>query len=199
MPEKDGHTDTNGTSNMSAADSANGTNGTNPNAARTTATPANNTRKRTPDEYTKNFDLNEISPLRTSTASTASSTHSNDSQTTTRNGNAAHLSSPPIVLNMTGPPGSGKHQDSPPEIDDETFMPGSKRSNKFRGTYEDILAKLDLSEKARLPFVCAIVLCILLTIVLIVMAVFWPRIPAYMRSPVCVDRECLDASAQVSV
>lgn len=59
------------------------------------------------------------------------------------------------------------------------------------------MIKLDLSEKARLPFVCAVVLCFLLTILLIVLAVFWPRIPAYMRSPVCVDKECLDASAQV--
>lgn len=66
------------------------------------------------------------------------------------------------------------------------------------GTYEEILGKLDLSEKARLPFVISVVLSVVLFVIVVLMIIFWPRIPDYMSAKVCVEKECLDASSQVN-
>lgn len=168
--------------------------------------PLNNTRKRTPDEYTKNFDLNEISPLRApSPLENNGHHHNNDGSKgdlNARNGgsgggstaSSSLLLPAPVVLNITS--SKTKQHDDAPDVND-TFLPGSKRNN-FKGTYDDIVGRLDLSERARRPFCVAVLLCAALLATVIGMAVFWPRVPAYLWSPVCVEEECMDASAQVS-
>lgn len=65
------------------------------------------------------------------------------------------------------------------------------------GTYEAVLTHLDISRKARIPFLITTVLCALLLVVLIVMIALWPRIPFYMKADVCADRECMESSSQV--
>lgn len=197
MPDKENNTPA--TNGSTAVTSAVGT-----TAASTAATsadvPLNNTRKRTPDEYTKNFDLNEISPLRTSAAASTSSNGSKsdrvDAMAAPQRNGASHTA--PVVLNMTGGAGGSGGGTNGDRSADDTFQSGKQR-RRFRGTYDELVGKLDLSERARLPFVLVIALCALLLATLIVLVAFWPRIPAYMRAPVCVDKECLDAAAQVSV
>lgn len=188
---------------------------TTPSNNTVSAAPPNNTRKRTPDEYTKNFDLNEISPLRTSSSSSSGASNGsrlandkselnaqrNNGITSTTTANSVLL--PPVVLNMSRAPAPGATDatdaanDSDTCATDGTHLAGGRR-NKFRGTYDDIVGRLDLSERARLPFVIVCALCVLLLAALIVVAIVWPRVPAYMRAPVCVEKECLAASAQVS-
>lgn len=164
------------------------------------AQPLNNTRKRTPDEYTKNFDLNEISPLHTSSGSSngsggaVASKGSNASDKSDLNArNGALL--PPVVLQMRAAD-AGVDAAGPTATVDATFLPGSKR-NKFRGRYDELMGRLDLSERSRVPFAVLVALCAVLLIVVIVLVALWPRLPAYLRTPVCVERECLEASAQV--
>lgn len=67
------------------------------------------------------------------------------------------------------------------------------------GTYEAVLTHLDISRKARIPFLITVVLCALLIIVLIAMIALWPRIPFYMKADVCVERECMESSSQVRI
>lgn len=40
-------------------------------------------------------------------------------------------------------------------------------------------------------------LCVVLFVAVIVMAICWPRVEDYMLEDVCVDKDCIDASAQV--
>lgn len=180
----------------------------------TTVVPLNNTRKRTPEEYTKNFDLNEISPLRapspldghpaahTNKLPTKNGNHDSKGDLNARNGSSAGstvsslLLPAPVILNMTSSSSSAKKDDTQTVVDG-TFLVDNKR-NKFKGTYDDIVGRLDLSERARRPFCVVVVLCAMLLTTVIGMAVFWPRVPAYLWSPVCVDKECMDASVQVS-
>ena len=154
------------------------------------------------DKYTHNFDLNEISPLRTT---------SKDQQIN------SDIPAQSATINVDNV---------------DTFVPQKKSANKLKGkilfkffiifsfshkdfsvasdkykfffiffligTYEAVLTRLDISGKARLPFLTAISLCVLLLIVLIILIAFWPSIPYYMKADICVEKECLDASSQVS-
>lgn len=142
----------------------------------------NNSKKRTPDQYTRNFDLNEISPLRK--PPTNGDTHPADVD-----GSAADVKKSQTLINMINP------GEEDPTTDNS--IP-AKSKNKLKGTYDAMLTRLDISEKARPPFLLTIGLCVLLLVVIIVMIAFWPRIPFYMRAEVCVDKECMDSSSQVS-
>lgn len=144
------------------------------------------TKKRTPDQYTRNFDLNEINPLRG-----AGEDDDGGGVTIIKNGvnNADHRSSIHII-----------------ETDDQhgTAMPPppapiltSRSTNKLKGTYYSILTNLHINEKARMPFMLTIGLAAILLLIIIVMIAFWPRIPYYMKANICVDKECMQASSQV--
>jgi hypothetical protein len=63
---------------------------------------------------------------------------------------------------------------------------------------EAICEHYEISPKSRLPFLILSVLCFLLFITVIILAIVWPYIPSYMRSEVCIEPECFDASKQVS-
>lgn len=194
----------NGSSNASGSTPTTPTDATCPAIAATAAVPLNNTRKRTPDEYTKNFDLNEISPLRTpsETATTATANGSKPSAASEgskcNNGHTTATATtvllPPVVLNMSRSPAA---VDGQPDVADSATA-GGKPRNKFRGTCDDIVGRLELGGRARRPFLVVCALCAVLLVALIVLACLWPRVPAYMRAPVCVEKECLAAGAQVS-
>lgn len=143
------------------------------------------TKKRTPDQYTRNFDLNEISPLRGDDGS------NKNGET---NGHRLLINDQPHqfniqVIDADDPDGAGAHHQP---------MSSSKSKNKLKGTYHSILTNLQISEKARLPFLLTIGLAAILLLAIIIMIAFWPRIPYYMKANICVDKECLQASSQVS-
>lgn len=143
---------------------------------------ANNSKKRTPDQYTRNFDLNEISPLRK--PPTNGELHAADEEA----GDTGDEKKSQILINMTS------------TAEDDTTADNSipaKSKNKLKGTYDAMLTRLDISDKARLPFLLTIGLCVLLLVVVIVLIAFWPRTPFYMRAEICVDKECMDSSSQV--
>lgn len=142
---------------------------------------ANNSKKRTPDQYTRNFDLNEISPLRK--PSTNGEMHPTD-----ENGEAADDKKTQILINM--------NTNAENDTTTDNSIP-AKSKNKLKGTYDAMLTRLDISDKARLPFLLTIGLCVLLLVVIIVMIAFWPRTPFYMRAEICVNKECMDSSSQV--
>lgn len=123
------------------------------------------------DKYTHNYDAEEIDPLQLR----------GSAEKTDRN----RLTDTVAAVEIT------------PDVSD-SFVPMARKPSKLRGTYEAVLARLDITARARLPFLLVILLCVLLLIVVIAMCAFWPRIPYYMRADVCVDVECLDSSAQVS-
>lgn len=197
------------------------------------AAPLNNTRKRTPDEYTRNFDLNEISPLQSprSSASSAASggsggsgsdrtaLHAKQHNCGASNGGtivptASTVLLPPIVLNMGRPSAAQQAADTTADMStaadataatmattvvDGTAAFNATKRGRFSGQCDAVLSRLELGERARRPFVAVCALCALLAGVVIVMAVLWPRVPAWQRATVCVERECMEASAQVSV
>lgn len=154
--------------------------GSNGDAAAPSAS-ANNSKKRTPDQYTRNFDLNEISPLRKPPTN-------GDMHPADENGEAGDDKKSQILINMNT------------TAEDNTTTDNSipaKSKNKLKGTYDAILTRLDISDKARLPFLLTIGLCVFLLVVIIVLIAFWPRTPFYMRAEICVDKECMDSSSQV--
>lgn len=68
---------------------------------------------------------------------------------------------------------------------------------RISGTCEELLTQLEISKKARIPFLVLIGVITALLVILILMTVFWPTIPYYMKADICVEKECLDSSAQV--
>lgn len=156
--------------------------------------PATNVnKKRTPDQYTKNFDLNEIKPLKNDNESTYECNEQDLSRLNGggSDGKGSMQKLEQVNLNMSGTMAV--------DGNDRTFLSNNrKEKNMLRGTYESVLSRLDISEKAKLPFLLANSLCAILLIILVVLIAFWPRIPYYMKASVCVDKECMDSSAQVS-
>jgi hypothetical protein len=73
----------------------------------------------------------------------------------------------------------------------------NKKPSHHRIALEAVYARFDVSKKSRMPFLVLSVLCILLFLIVIVLAIVWPYIPSYMRSEVCMEQECFDASKQV--
>ncbi|KAJ6637056.1 Protein gone early, partial [Pseudolycoriella hygida] len=63
--------------------------------------------------------------------------------------------------------------------------------------YEAVWTKLDISQKARLPFLIINALCVVLLVILAIMVGLWPNIPNYMREDVCVEKECMESSSQI--
>lgn len=154
--------------------------GSNGDAAAPSAS-ANNSKKRTPDQYTRNFDLNEISPLRKPPTN-------GEMHPANEDGDAADDTKSQILINMATTAEDNTATDN--------SIP-SKSKNKLKGTYDAMLTRLDISEKARLPFLLIIGVCVFLLVVVIVLIAFWPRIPFYMRAEICVEKECMDSSSQV--
>ncbi|XP_059616553.1 protein gone early [Phlebotomus argentipes] len=102
------------------------------------------------------------------------------------------LKQPKQVTNSTNQDTSVTVSDSP-----EVNPPKKKTKYKITDHYESVIAQLELNKRSQTVFLCLIGLCIVLVVVLISMIVFWPRIHDYMTAEVCVDKECLDASAQI--
>lgn len=148
---------------------------------------SNLNKKRTPDQYTKNFDLNEIKPLNNDSILPYS-----EEETSRLNGGAddSIQKLEQVNLNLSGA--------SAVDGNDRALLPDNRTERNFiKGTYESMLSRLDISQKAKLPFLIAVSLCAIFLIILIVLISFWPRIPYYMKADICVDKECIDASAQV--
>lgn len=72
-----------------------------------------------------------------------------------------------------------------------------KKQNHPRRALEAVYMRYDVSKKSRLPFLVLSAACIILFLIIIILAIVWPYIPSYMRSEVCTDPECFDASKQV--
>lgn len=67
----------------------------------------------------------------------------------------------------------------------------------FKDRCDGLLEKYEVSKKAKKIISILIVLLVVLIAALIILIILWPSIPDYMKMPVCADRECLDASAQI--
>lgn len=74
-----------------------------------------------------------------------------------------------------------------------------KKSHHPRHYLEFVCDRYEISKKSRLPFLILSVLCAILLLAIIVLAIVWPYIPSYMRSDVCTEQECFDASKQVGI
>ncbi|KAG5684597.1 hypothetical protein PVAND_013822 [Polypedilum vanderplanki] len=72
-----------------------------------------------------------------------------------------------------------------------------KKTSHSRRYLEFICERYEISKKSRLPFLILSVLCFILLLTVIILAIVWPYIPSYMRSDVCIDQECFDASKQI--
>ncbi|XP_055528240.1 protein gone early [Wyeomyia smithii] len=73
----------------------------------------------------------------------------------------------------------------------------SKNKNVFSSAYSRLLATFEVSKKSERPFVLFILLILLLLLTVILLAVFWPRLPGYLTKEVCLEAECLEASKQL--
>ncbi|XP_062538314.1 protein gone early [Armigeres subalbatus] len=73
---------------------------------------------------------------------------------------------------------------------------GSKK-NVFRASYDHVMTTFDITKKAERPFIGLILVTVLLLLVLIVLAILWPRLPGYLTKEVCLEAECLEASKQI--
>jgi hypothetical protein len=74
-----------------------------------------------------------------------------------------------------------------------------RKPSHSRRYLELVCERYEISKKSRLPFLILSVLCAVLLIAVIILAIVWPYIPSYMRSDVCVEQECFDASKQVRI
>lgn len=100
---------------------------------------------------------------------------------------------------------SGGTASTPVDADNTDSVLLNRNSEKTQSNHhprrylEALLARFEVSKKSRLPFLILSVLCFLLLLIVIVLAIVWPYIPSYMRSQVCIEPECFDASKQVSL
>lgn len=97
---------------------------------------------------------------------------------------------------------SGGTASTPVDADNTDSVLLNKNSDKKqthhpRRYLESIYDHYEISKKSRLPFLILSVLCAILLLTIIVLAIVWPYIPSYMRSDVCIEPECFDASKQV--
>lgn len=96
---------------------------------------------------------------------------------------------------------SGGTASTPVDADNTDSVLLNKSSNKNpkhpRRYLEAIYDRYEVSKKSRLPFLILSVLCAILLLTIIILAIVWPYIPSYMRSDVCIEPECFDASKQV--
>ncbi|XP_058444866.1 protein gone early [Malaya genurostris] len=74
---------------------------------------------------------------------------------------------------------------------------GGKRKNFFKAAYNRLLTTYEVSRKSERPFVSLIVLTLLLLLAIILLVIFWPRLPEYLTKEVCLEAECLEASKQI--
>lgn len=100
--------------------------------------------------------------------------------------------------------GSGGTASTPVDADNTDSVLLNRNSEKNQSNHhprryvEAVYNHYEISKKSRLPFLILSVLSLLLLLIVIVLAIVWPYIPSYMRSEVCTEPECFDASKQVS-
>ncbi|XP_053698382.1 protein gone early [Sabethes cyaneus] len=73
----------------------------------------------------------------------------------------------------------------------------SKSKNVFKSTYNSVLTTFEVSKKSERPFISLILVILLLLLTVILLAIFWPRLPSYLTKEVCLEAECLEASKQL--
>lgn len=73
-----------------------------------------------------------------------------------------------------------------------------KTPNHPQRMLDAIYTRYEISKKSRLPFIILSALSLILLLTVILLAIFWPYIPSYMRRDVCIEQECIDATKQVS-
>ncbi|XP_037927153.1 protein gone early isoform X2 [Hermetia illucens] len=76
---------------------------------------------------------------------------------------------------------------------------GGQSDSEPKGSCGAFMSLLEMPKRAQLPFLIAIILCVIFLVILICLIAFWPRIPHYMTADVCTDKECMDASQQMLI
>lgn len=72
------------------------------------------------------------------------------------------------------------------------------RNQKLKERVSGILEKYEISDRAKKIISILLVLLVILIVSLVTLIVLWPSIPEYMKMSVCTERDCFEASAQVS-
>lgn len=70
-------------------------------------------------------------------------------------------------------------------------------NSHFKGSYEDALRNLELTQKSRSTFIALLVIILLLLLTIIILSILWPSIPSYLKYPVCNNKACLETSLQI--
>ncbi|GAB0089347.1 Peptidase M13 [Sergentomyia squamirostris] len=94
---------------------------------------------------------------------------------------------------------NANNQDTSVTVSDSPEVNPPKKKTKYKITdhYESVMTQMELNKRSQTVFICLLVLCLILMIILIGLVIFWPKIHDYMTAEVCVEQECLDASSQI--
>lgn len=149
-----------------------------------------NSTKDLKERYTAKYDDEEIDPLKTNGTSDKISVRvsmplNEDPDSTS-------------VAKDSSSGGGGTNANGAHTDNGEALLSSNKKNKKFKEQVSGILIKYEISNRAKRIISILLVLLLILLVSLITIIALWPSIPDYMKMDVCKERDCFDASAQVS-